>query len=94
VVVEDMRRDDTYMRVTWHAESRVFVVSHWSRDVCVAATRIPVEAAPDLIQVLVRGLAESSSAADAPSFEPRARFGERTRSAAARWWKAQTRRSA
>jgi hypothetical protein len=60
VVVEDVRRDDTHMRVTWHDESRVFVVSHRQGEVCIAATRIPVDAAPDLINVFVRGLAESA----------------------------------
>jgi hypothetical protein len=62
VIVEDVRRDDTYMRVTWHAESGVFVVSHWSGDLCVAATRIPLDAAPDLIQLMVNALAESGPA--------------------------------
>ena len=61
VVVEDVRRDDTFMRVTWHAESNVFVVSHWKGDVCVAATRIPPEAAPDLVNLLVKGLSESGA---------------------------------
>jgi hypothetical protein len=60
VIVEDVRRDDTFMRVTWHAEDRVFVVSHWRGDVCVAATRVPVDAAPDLVNLLVKGLAESA----------------------------------
>jgi hypothetical protein len=49
------------MRVTWHPESRVFVFSHWRSDVCIAATRVPVDAAPDLVQVLVDGLAETAS---------------------------------
>ena len=61
VVVEDVRRNDTYMRVTWHDEAKVFVVSHWDGDVCVAATRIPADAAPDLVNLLVRGLAASSA---------------------------------
>jgi len=60
VIVEDVRRDDTYLRVTWHDEAKVFVVSNWSGEVCIAATRIPVEAAPDLINLFVKGLAESS----------------------------------
>jgi hypothetical protein len=63
VVVEDVRRNDTFMRVTWHDDAGVFVVSHWRGDVCVAATRIPVEAAPDLVNLLVRGLAASSATA-------------------------------
>jgi hypothetical protein len=41
----------------------VFVISHWHGDVCVAATRVPVEAAPQLIGLLVKGLAESAPAA-------------------------------
>jgi hypothetical protein len=60
VIVEDMRRDDTFMRVTWHESARVFVVSHWRGEVCIAATRVPVDAAPDLISLFVRGLADSA----------------------------------
>jgi hypothetical protein len=59
-MVEDVRRDDTFMRVTWHEESDVFVVSHWRGEVCIAATRVPAGAAPDLINLLLRGLAESA----------------------------------
>ena len=47
------------MRVTWHPEKQIFVVSHWRDDVCVAATRVSAAAAADLINVLVSGLAES-----------------------------------
>lgn len=64
VIVEDARRDDTYARVTWHSDEAVFVISHWRGDVCVAATRVPVDAAPQLIGLLVKGLAESAPAAD------------------------------
>jgi hypothetical protein len=64
VIVEDARRDGTYARITWHPEGPLFVVSHWRGDVCVAATRVPVEAAPELITLLVKGLAESVPAAD------------------------------
>jgi hypothetical protein len=61
VIVEDVRRDDTFMRVTWHAEDRIFVVSHWRGEVCVAATRVSVDAAPELVNLLVKGLAESAA---------------------------------
>jgi hypothetical protein len=61
VIVEDVRRDDTFMRVTWHAEDRIFVVSHWRGEVCVAATRVPIDAAPELVNLLVKGLAESAA---------------------------------
>ncbi|MCU1452324.1 MAG: hypothetical protein JWN46_470 [Acidimicrobiales bacterium] len=49
------------MRVSWHARERVFVVSHWKGLTCVGATRISVESAPELIGVLVSGLAESAA---------------------------------
>jgi hypothetical protein len=61
VIVEDVRRDNMYMRVTWHADERVFVVSHWRGEVCVAATQMPVESAPDLVNLLVKGLAETAT---------------------------------
>ena len=82
VVVEDVRRNDTYMRVTWHDDARVFVVSHWRGDVCVAATRIGADAAPDLVTLLVRGLAASATTAPvtAPP-SPRRTILDRLRSA-------------
>ena len=57
VLVEDIRSNGSFMRVTLHEDARVFVVSHWQGDICVAATRIPVTAAPDLIELLVEALA-------------------------------------
>ncbi len=62
-----MRRDATYLRVTWHDDSRVFVVSHWRGEVCLAATRIPVDAAPDLIGLFVNGLSQAAQPATAPA---------------------------
>jgi hypothetical protein len=61
-MVADVRRDGTFVRVTWHPEGRQFVISHWRDEVCVAATRVPVGAAPDLITLLARGLGESAAA--------------------------------
>jgi hypothetical protein len=87
-VVEDVRRDDTFMQVTWHAESGVFVVSHWHEEVCTAATRVPVDAAPDLVNLLVRGLAESASGGDtsaASPAPPRRDRADRLRSIITRW---------
>lgn len=64
-VIEDTRRDGTWLRTTWHEDAGVFVISHWDDDVCVAATRIAVESASDLIAVLVAGLAQTATASDA-----------------------------
>ena len=73
MIVEDVRRDDTFMRVTWHDESGVFVVSHWRGEVCVAATRVPVDAAPELINLFVRGLAETTGSPPAAATSRRRR---------------------
>jgi len=74
VIVEDVRRDDTFMRVTWHADAGVFVVSHWRGEVCVAATRIPAAAVPELVSLLVTGLAEAGDAQPpAPTVDRRRR---------------------
>ncbi|MGE0795395.1 MAG: hypothetical protein AB7H43_11115 [Acidimicrobiia bacterium] len=62
VYLADARGDGSFVRVTWHARDRQFVVSQWRDDVCVAATRVPVGAAPDLIAVLARGLGEAAGA--------------------------------
>jgi hypothetical protein len=61
VFVEDERRDGRFLRMTWHAERRTFVVSTWEGSVCVGATRVPVQQAPALIEVLAGGLADAAS---------------------------------
>ena len=59
--VEDARRDGTYLRATWHADGRQFVVSTWTDDVCTGAVRIPVEQAAELIGLLADGMAEATA---------------------------------
>ena len=63
VFIEDVRRDGMFLRVTWHAEHAAFVVSHWDRDVCVAATRVAARDVPDLVSLLANGLADGLVAA-------------------------------
>jgi hypothetical protein len=58
-LIEDVRADGTFLRVTLHAETGVIVFSHWRGDVCLAATRIPVNSAPDLVGLLQEALATS-----------------------------------
>lgn len=70
VLVEDPRGDDVYLRATWHAEGGQFVISHWRGSVCLAATRVPVAAAPDLIALLSRGMGEALAATSAPVEAP------------------------
>ena len=63
VFVEDARRNGQFLRVTWHAEQQQFVISNWDGNLCVGATRVPVESIPDLVSLLVEGLAEAATPA-------------------------------
>jgi hypothetical protein len=61
VLVADARNDGSYLRTTWHADRRTFVVSTWNDEVCTAAVRVPVEEAAALVGLLVDGLAEAAT---------------------------------
>ena len=67
VFVEDARRNGQFLRVTWHAEPQQFVVSNWDDNLCVGATRIPVDQVPELVSLLVEGLADAASPAPPPA---------------------------
>jgi hypothetical protein len=62
VLIGDIRRNGRYLRTTWHAEDRMFVLSTWTDEVCTGAVRIPVEKAPDLISLLSDGLGDAIGA--------------------------------
>ncbi|HVM08858.1 MAG TPA: hypothetical protein VM345_10360 [Acidimicrobiales bacterium] len=49
------------MRVTWHAEQELFVVSLWRDDVCVGAIRLDAGDTARLVAMLTRALASSVS---------------------------------
>jgi hypothetical protein len=61
VLIEDTRHDGSYLRTTWHAERRAFVVSTWRDEVCTGAVRVPVGAAGELARLLIDGLAEAAT---------------------------------
>lgn len=75
VLIEDARRDGSYLRTTWHAERRAFVVSTWRGEVCTGAVRVPVAAAGELARLLIDGLAHAATAPPptAPSAKTRGR---------------------
>ena len=54
----DARGSDRAMRVTWHHDVGVVVLSLWRAETCVGTFRLPQEAVPALIDALVAGLAE------------------------------------
>jgi hypothetical protein len=67
VLIEDARGDGNYLRTTWHAERRAFVVSTWRDEVCTGAVRVPVAAAAELARLLIDGLSDAATTTSAPA---------------------------
>ncbi len=59
-VFVDSRGSDRAMRVSWHAEVGLVVLSLWREDRCTATFRLPVAEVPALVHALVEGLAHSA----------------------------------
>jgi hypothetical protein len=59
----DPRGPDRSLRVTWHQESQLVVLSLWRDNVCAGTFRLSAEEVPDLIALLRRGLDEAYDAA-------------------------------
>ena len=57
----DARGDARALRVTWHPDDGVVVLSLWGLDSCRATIRLPVEEVPRLIRMLVAGLGDVAS---------------------------------
>jgi hypothetical protein len=70
VLIEDARGDGSYLRTTWHAERRAFVVSTWRDEVCTGAVRVPVAAAGDLARLLIDGLSDAATTTATPTTKP------------------------
>ncbi len=56
-IVGDARGGDRWMRVTWHDEAGLVVLSIWRNASCAATLRLPREQVPTLVSALVSGLA-------------------------------------
>jgi hypothetical protein len=52
----DARSGRRAMRVTWHHESGLVVLSLWRDNVCAGSFRLSVDEVPDLIALLRSGL--------------------------------------
>jgi hypothetical protein len=70
VLIADARGNGTYLRTTWHAESRMFVVSTWNDEVCLGAIRVPLEDSAELMSLLMDGMAETIGALPLPELPP------------------------
>ena len=67
----DARGGERALRVSWHHESGLVVLSLWREDVCAGSFRLSVEEVPALIELLRAGLARSyEQARDALSERP------------------------
>ncbi|MDQ1618814.1 MAG: hypothetical protein QOE19_1383 [Actinomycetota bacterium] len=57
-VLPDARGGGRWMRVTWHQEADVVVLSQWREGTCVGTVRLARGDVPLLVQALVEGLAD------------------------------------
>jgi hypothetical protein len=55
----DPRGDDRSLRVTWHHDRQLVVLSLWRDNVCAGTFRLAADEVPDLIAMLRRGLDEA-----------------------------------
>ena len=58
-MINDVRGDDRYLRVTWHPETHVLVFSHWDGSLCRASTPVRLGDAAKVVELVVRGLREA-----------------------------------
>ena len=63
-VVHDARGQHRWMRVTWHDEAGVVVLSVWRDGSCVATMRVERGDVPALVTALVEGLATGPGPTD------------------------------
>ena len=59
----DPRGEDRALRVSWHSEADLVVLSMWRENLCVGSFRLAIDEVPDLIDLLRAGLAEAYVAA-------------------------------
>ncbi|CAN5422357.1 hypothetical protein BH11ACT8_BH11ACT8_16860 [soil metagenome] len=62
----DPRGDGRALRVSWHQEAAVVVLSLWRENVCAGSFRLDITEVPDLIAFLREGLDVAFDAAHRP----------------------------
>ena len=62
----DARGSGRALRVTWHGEVDVVVLSLWHGGTCTGSFRLPVEDVPDLVDALRGGLVRGRTTCTAP----------------------------
>jgi hypothetical protein len=64
-VLADARGDGRALRVTWHAEAGVVVISLWRDNVCTATAQLGPADAAELVRTLTAGLPRDETSAGA-----------------------------
>jgi hypothetical protein len=59
----DPRGEDRSLRVSWHPEADVVVLSLWRDNLCAGTFRLAVDEVPDLIDLLRAGLTDAYAVA-------------------------------
>lgn len=59
----DPRGEDRSLRVTWHQDAQLVVLSLWRSNVCAGTFRLGADEVPDLIAMLRAGLDQAYDAA-------------------------------
>lgn len=62
----DDRGEQRALRVSWHHDAGLVVLSLWREGRCTGTFRMPTEQVPELIKALADGLAESPSVLELP----------------------------
>jgi hypothetical protein len=57
----DARGDDRSMRVSWHPEAGLVVLSLWRGNVCAASFRLAAEEVPALVSALLDSVTSSAT---------------------------------
>ena len=60
-VFVDQRGDSRALRLAWHAESDVVVLSLWQGDRCSGSFRLAMSEVPRFVQALVDGLGDAAN---------------------------------
>ena len=63
----DARGGGRALRVSWHSESDLVVLSLWRDNVCAGSFRLSVDEVPDLIATLRTGLDQAYAATSRPA---------------------------
>jgi hypothetical protein len=59
----DARGDDRALRVSWHEDSGLVVLSLWRDNLCAGSFRLSIDEVPTLIELLRSGLVRSYESA-------------------------------